>query len=246
MLKVENLPNISESSMKNATHVQFHKNTNELIARFGAEQLGIQKFYTPYYTARCNVREALLFITKSELSGRIADKDNERGEVYRTFSATVKGMRKHFEFEIREMANSVWSLFMHYGDVTRKPLNDESAAIDDMLRQLDKPEMAAKLEALQLTPWRNKLAEVNNEVKRLMMDRLSESANKTVYRMKTARMQTDRYYRAIVAEVNNRILIAETENENFIAFVNEINENIRKFKMILAQDLGRKKKKVSG
>ena len=243
MLKVETVPSISLNRMKNETHVQFHENNNALIIRFDAEQLGILSFYAPYQGALGNEREALLLITKSELSPLIAEKDRERGSVYRSFSATVKGLRGHFDPETRQTANSVWALFLHYGNVPDKPLNDETAAIDDIVREFDRPEMAEKLQALQITPWRDKLVELNNEVKQLMRERISESANKTVYRMKTTREETDRYYRAIIAHVNNRLLIEDAIDENFAACIAEMTENIRKFKTILAQDLGRKKSK---
>ena len=242
MLKIEQVPSITESRMKNETHVRFHETTHVLIEKFDAEQLGILPFYVPYYRALGNEREALLLITKSEFSVQIAEKDRERGAVYRTFSAMVKGLRGHFELETRQTANSLWGLFLHYGNVPHKPLNDETAAIDDIVREFDRPEIAEKLEALQLTPWRDKLVEVNNEVKQLMLDRLSEKANQTAYRMKTAREETDKHYRAIIAHVNNRLLIEEEPDANFAVFIAELNEHIRKFKTILAQDLGRKKK----
>ena len=241
MLKAEKIPNITFSRMKNETHTQFHENTNALVEKFDPARLGITSLYQPYYDALCNEREALLLITKSELSGQIAEKDRERGAVYRSFSTTVKGLRGHFDPEMRQMANSVWQIFLHYGNVPKKPLNDESAAIDDIVREFDRPEMAERLNALQLTPWKDKLVEVNGEVKRLMLDRLSESANRTAFRMKTAREETDKFYQAIIAHLNIRLLIEKETDEVAAAFIAELMENIKKFKLILAQDLGRKK-----
>jgi len=241
MLRVEKIPSITFSRMKNETHVQFHDNMSAFVDKYDAEQLGILQLYVPYYRALGNEREALLIITKSELSEQIAEKDRERGSVYRSFSTTVKGLRGHFDLETRQMANAVWGLFLHYGNVPKKPLNDETAAIDDMAREFERPDMAQKLEALKLTAWKDKLVEVNQEVKQLMLDRLSENANKTAFRMKTAREETDKFYNAIIAHLNIRLMIEENVDEKTDAFIAEIVENIRKFKLILAQDLGRKK-----
>ena len=241
MLKVERIPSITGSRMKNETHFQFHENTNALIEKYGAEELGILPFYVPYHSALGNEREALLIIMKSEFSGQIAEKDRERGAVYRSFSAIVKGMRGHFDLDTRQMANSVWQLFLHYGDVPKKPLHDETAAVDDMVREFDRPQMAEKLVALQLKPWRDKLVAVNDEVKQLMRERISESADRTAYRMKTAREETDKFYRAIITHLNNRMLIKDEIDDTFAGFIAELNESVKKFKTILAQELGRKK-----
>ena len=245
MLKIEQIPSISTGRMKNETHVQFHENNNALIIKFDAIELGIEPFYIPYTAALNYERDVLLLIVKSEFTAKIAEKDRERGEIYRSFSATIKGLRGHFDLEIRQSANSLWGIFMHYGNVPQKPINDETAAIDDIVREFDRPENAAKLEALQMTSWRDKLVEVNGEVKQLMFDRFSESASRPSYRMKTTREETDKYYRALISHLNNRLLLNVGIDERFAAFVAELTENIKKFKTILAQSLGRKKKNES-
>ena len=230
---------ISLVRMKNEVHVQFHESVISLIVRVNSETYGFALLYALYKQAFDNETESLNIIRKSELTAQISEQDCLRDAIYRGFSDTVKGFRNHFDADARDAANRLWNIFLHYGNVTRKPFDAETAAINDILREFSLDGNAAAIDKLQMNDWVTKLSEENAKFHELMMERYGEPAGKTPYRMKTARVETDRYYRAIVAELENRMMTGEISADN--GFIIEWNAIVSRFKSILAQELGRKK-----
>ena len=108
------------------------------------------------------------------------------------------------------------------------------------MRELDLPVNAQALALLNLTPWRNRLVEENTQFAALMTERYVETAEKTPFRMKPARVETDKYYHAIVSQIENQALGGIVVNE---AFVKELNAIIERFKRILAQETGERNSK---
>ena len=224
---------------KNELHVQFHESVITLIQNTGVESLPFGELFARYKSAFGNESEALLLITKSELTAQISEQDRLRDSIFRGFSDTVKGNRNHFDPEIRAAANRLWNIFLHYGNIAQKPLDEETAAINDFLREFKRTEIAAATDRLKMKDWVDRLAQENDKFHQLMMDRYREATAKTTYRMKTARVETDRYYRAIVAAVENQALM-DALSPALGNFIIELNAIISRFKSILAQELGRK------
>jgi hypothetical protein len=129
-----------------------------------------------------------------------------------------------------------------YGNIARKPLDDETAAINDPARELALPEPVQAIVTLGLSAWLNKLIEENAKFVELMSERYDETAQKTSLRMKTTRNETDKYYQAIISQIENQYLVGINVNESFIK---ELNAVIERFKNILAQELGGRKAKSS-
>ena len=230
---------IQFSRMKNEVHAQFHETVNSLIVKIGAATLAIELLYALFKQALDNELESLNIIRKSDLTAKISEQDRVRDAIFRGCSDTVKNFRNHFDDDMREAANRLWNIFLHYGNVTQKPFDAETAAINDILREFERAENAAAIEKLSLGEWVTKLADENAKFHDLMMERYGESLEKTPYRMKTARRETDKYYRAIVAELENQLMIGKMNADN--GFIIELNAIVSRFKGILAQEFGRKK-----
>jgi hypothetical protein len=228
--------------LKNETHVQFHEGINFVIVKHNPQSLGIEPWYVPYKGALNNETEALDFFRKSKLTGKIADQDHVRDGIFRGFVDSIKGERRHFDPSRREAANLLYDIFDHYGNIARKPLDDETAAINDLARELAQPDATQAITLLGLTPWLNKLVEENTKFVALMSERYDETAKKTSLRMKTTRSETDTYYQAIISQIENQHLVGVNINENFIK---ELNAVIERFRNILAQEIGGRKSKSS-
>jgi hypothetical protein len=206
--------------------------------------LEFEPLYNLYKSAFNNELEALDIILKSELTPQITEQDSLRDSLYRGFSDTVKGFRNHFDEAYRTSANKLWNIFLHYGNVAQKTLDAETAAINDLIREFKQPDLAKAVEFLKLNEWLNKLDAENARFQQLMMERYAESTSKTTYRMKTARLETDKYYRAIVAHLENKVLLdVNHNNAKLKECVTELNAIIGRYKSILAQEFGRKNNK---
>ena len=230
---------INITRMTNELHVQFHKSVLTLIERVTVNALEIDTIYVPYKQAFENESEALLIIRKSDLTAKISEQDGVRDSVFRGFTDAVKSARNHFDPEMRNQANLLWSILLHYGNVTRKKLHEQSAATDDLLKEFEKPNYQHAIDVLHLRDWIDKMSEENQKFHQLVMDRYNDSLGKTTFRMKTERVETDKYYRVLTSHLDNMIAIEGT-NTVMDEFITELNVIIKKYKDILAQEFGRK------
>jgi hypothetical protein len=231
---------INLRKLKNETHVQLNEDIDSIFVKYNPVTLGINLLYGLYRVALNNEVEALDFIRKSEITKKIHEQDHVRDDIYRGFVESVKGATKHFNPANREAAYLIDDIIGHYGNIARKTLDDETAAINDLVRELDQPAPAQALTLLGLTAWRNKLVEENTAFTELMANRYAETAGKTPFRMRTARGETDRYYLAIVTQIENQYLAGIDING---VFLRELNAVIERFKHILAQETGERNPK---
>jgi hypothetical protein len=236
----EIITRINLRKLKNETHVQLNEILDAIFVKYNPVTQGFSLLYGLYKAALNSEAEALDFIRKSEITEKIHEQDRVRDDIYRGLVDSVKGATKHFDPAYREVAHLLDNIIDHYGNIARKTLDDETAAINDLVRELDQPAPAQALTLLGLTPWRNKLVEENETFTALMMNRYAEAAGKTPLRMRTARHETDKYYLAIVAQIENQYLAGVDINETFLR---ELNAVIERFKNILAQETGERQPK---
>ena len=235
-----NITPINLSRLKNEQHAQFHESVHTLIEKVTPDTLGIAAFQPLYRKAFNNELEALAIIVKSELTAQISEQDRVRDQIFRGFSDTVKGFRNHFDPAVREAANRLWNVFLHYGNIAQKPLDAQTAATNDILREFARADLQQAIDQLQVQDWCAQLDEENQKFHQLMMQRYNEPTGKTTYRMKTARVETDKFYRAITAHWENQVLTGAND-QVMDDFLTELNAIIKRFKNILAQQFGKKK-----
>jgi hypothetical protein len=224
--------------MKNEIHVEFIENVIRLILRLQQSllRIDIEGLFLLLKHAFDNEKDSLDVILASEHTPQIAEHVRSRNSIYRGFSDTVKGLRNHFDPAVRADANRLWKIFLHYGNISKRQMDAETAAIDDIHREFARPENAEAIDRLQLNSWVSKLAQENETVRSTMDVRYSIRKGNTVYRMQTARVETDKYYRALVAHVENSVLTGKMAADD--DFIWQLNASITRYKNILAQQFG--------
>jgi hypothetical protein len=227
-------------ALKNETHVEFHGKVIPIFADFDPQALGIQPLFNGYRPAFLREKESLDFIIKSALTQEIVLQDHERDMVYRGFDNTAKAALNHFDPAYRAAARKIDVIIKRYGNISRKTFDDESAAIDDLIQELQLPANESDVTLIGLKPWKDRLAYENTRFRQLMDERYNETAGKTSLRMKTARTETDKYYLAILSQIENNHLAGIPVNE---AFLKKLNTVIERFGHILAQEIGERKPK---
>jgi hypothetical protein len=224
-------------SLKNETHVQFHDNFCTLLEKQSATNIADMEL-TPllglYYPAFQKEKEALDVVLKSKYTLMLAEKDRERDEIYRGFVTTVKGLRYHFNPGVQQAAARVMDIFDHYGNIARRSNDDETAAINDIVREFGRTDLTADLNTLNVNDWLTRLIDENSAFDQLTHQRFEEAAAQTTARMKAARAVTDKYYRNIVRHLEylgiiDRITPALTE------FIRELNVIVTHYKNMLAR-----------
>jgi hypothetical protein len=224
--------------LKNETHVQFNESINRVFVKYNPQTLGITPLYALYKPAFDNELAALDFIRKSEFTQQITEQDRVRDSIFRGLADAIKAAMNHFDPAHREAARRLHDVFAHYGNIARKTFDDETAAINDLNRELQIPANAVAIALLGLTNWHSQLMDENENFEQLMMNRYSETAEKTSLRMTNTRTEVDKYYHATVNQLENLSLTGITGIDGCI---NEMNAVIERFRNILAQEQGERK-----
>jgi hypothetical protein len=182
-------------------------------------------------------------ILKSEYTGEISTQDHVRDGIFRGFADAVQSARHHFNADKRKSAEKVNVVLEHYGNIAVKSFDQETAAIDDLLRELyDHRE--PDLVLLNLNDWLMQLDTENKTFKQLMSERYAEAAQRPTTRMKAARAETDKTLRTMLDMVD--ALAKVNGDAAYLPFINELNAVSERYRNQLAQAAGRRPKPESG
>ncbi|MDR0728873.1 MAG: DUF6261 family protein [Prevotellaceae bacterium] len=222
------------SHLKNETHVQCHENIIGIFERYDPADMGFEPLFVVYKTAYGYEVLALDLIRKSEITEQINVQDRVRDGLFRGLAETIQGSTHHYDPAVATAATLLSDIFKHYGNIARKTLDDETAAINDLLRELAFPAAAAAVTTLNVGAWVTKLTQANATFTDLMTERYQETAAQTPYRMSTTRRDTDRYYHSIVGLLEGQQMVG---NHVADALIRDLNAVLERYKRILAQEL---------
>ena len=224
--------------LRNEAHVELHTNVNTLFVKYSPEELGIAALYPSYKALYDEEVAALDVIRRSELTAEIMEKDHERDRLWRGLADTVKGYLNHFDPDKRHAAEKLEVILEHYGNIAAKSLDEETAAIEDLHRELIKQDNFIYVSALGLGDWLAQLVQVSRNLEALMMSRYDETAKRPDIRMRSVRRELDKVFRTILDLLEALVRVnGEDTNKAFLA---ELNAVMERYKDILAQEAGRR------
>ncbi|MDR2474374.1 MAG: DUF6261 family protein [Bacteroidales bacterium] len=140
----------------------------------------------------------------------------------------------------RAAAQKIELVLEHYGNIAAKAFDQETAAIDDLLRELN-DNHSADISALALGDWLARLDVENQTFKTLMANRYVEISQRPATRMKTARAEVDKAFRAMLNMIEALVMV--NGNAAYSAFIDELNAVSERYKNQLAQAAGKRKEK---
>jgi hypothetical protein len=230
---------IDYAHLRNEAHVELHETADTIIVRHNPAALGIAVQYGEYKPHLDTEVSLLDVIRKSGYTGELDGSDHRRDTLVRGFSDAVKSGLNHFDPAKREAARRIEIVLNSYGNIAAKALDQETAAIDDLLRELRSGEYPALVDSLALTDWLTQLDAENRTFKRLMMARYGETSQRPTTRMKAARKNTDAAFRGIIDQIE--ALATVNGMAQYEAFIRELNAILERYKNILAAEAGRRK-----
>ncbi|MDR0766452.1 MAG: DUF6261 family protein [Odoribacteraceae bacterium] len=232
--------------LRHETIVQFTKDIIALIDKIGAGAVGIKAIADKLKISYATMAAALDNITKSGFTEKIKEQDSIRDGIYRGLAATIHAATLHFDPATREAADSLKVVIDNYAHLLRKSYNDESAAIDDMLREFTSTTYAPSITALGLDGYVTQLSAANARFFELIHQRYDEEAARVAVPMKKARAVVEEDLHAMVARVEAAAtLLGLDSNPDLAAFATEYNIIASKYKQTLAQEKGRRKSSSS-
>jgi hypothetical protein len=227
---------INLKDLRNEEHFQFQTEFKQLIEKFGSNKLEIQHEFDSYLPLFKLEEDALQVIRKSADTELLQQADYDRDVIFRGFADAVKSATNHFNKEKRDAANRIEIVLNQYGNIARKPYDEETAAIYKLVQEA-RGKYEKDIKSLSHTDWVDELEIRNQAFDTLMKNRYSETANKNEVKMKLAREEVDASFRSICVKIDALVLVKGMNG--FDAFVRELNSRVDKYKNTIAQRKGR-------
>jgi len=219
-------------------HFQFNTEFCDLVTRVNPATLKIEPQFNAYLALYAREDEALKKITKSAITDDIQQADHVRDVTFSGMTGANRAALKHFRPEKVTAAKRLQVLFDTYGNIARKPLNEQTSAIYNLLQEL-KGAYAADVAAAGIDDWVQELEANNGAFDLLVKSRYDESAQRTNLVLKEERLRVDDAYRTIVERINALMLIEG--GEAYENFIRQFNVVIEKYKNAIARRQGKAK-----
>lgn len=218
--------------LRNEEHFQFHSEFKGLVVTHKASTLNIETAFNAYLPLYSQEAEALNKIIKSSLTSVLADADKLRDNTFMGLSDAVSAAARHFRPEVKLAAQRMMVVFNHYNGLTRRNYDQESAAINTFIAELNSS-CADDITTIGVGDWVSELQSNNDNFINLMKTRYTEEAGKTQYEMKEVRIQIDNAYRSIIKRID--ALMTINGESDYTAFVRELNERIDRINNQISQ-----------
>ena len=236
------IKNVHLSHLRNEEHFQFQTEFNDLVDHYTPTTLGVDAAYTAYLPLYTNEAEALDVVRKSSFTEKIVEADNTRDITNRGMCGTIDGATHHFRAEVREAAERLKIVLDHFGNISVKPYNEQTAAVKAIVTDLETTH-AADVATVGVGEWVAELKANNDAFEALQDERYTEEAGKTQLKMKEVRVEVDEAYSTITKRIDALGIVNGTEI--YAPFVKELNKRVEKFNNTLAQRKGRNAKNDS-
>lgn len=225
--------------LRNEEHYQFYNEFVGLVDRFSPVKDGLGINFENLKGLLGNEAKVLSRIRKSTITDEISVADLTREKTIESLFNLVAATTKHFDANVRNAAVNIKFILNQHKGITHKSYNEETAAVIRLIKEL-RDKHAAELSAIGADGWIDELERNNNAFEKLMNDRYTEATEKPKQKSRVIRKQVDSAYRELVKHMNALIVVNGTAD--YETFVNELNERILKYKLILAQRKGRNSK----
>ena len=222
--------------LRNDEHFQFITEFRDAVLRFGADTLKISVQFEPWLLLYAQEDKALKKIMKSAITADIQAADQRRDQLFGGMVDANRAALRHFRPEVQEAARRVKIVLYTYGNLARKPLNEQTSGVYNLLQDLN-GKYAADAITAGLKEWMDELQAANEAFDRLMKDRYEESALKTDLVLKQVRQQADEHYRIIIERIN--ALVTVEGAEGYAEFIRYHNTIITKYATTVAQRAGK-------
>jgi len=209
-------------NLRNDAHFQFYTEFRSLVEKEEAVKQKIATQFEAWLPLYEKEDTALKKIVKSAITAQIQEADKARDDIYIGMVEMNLAALKHFSEDVRNAAARLKIVFDTYGSVAKKPLNEETSAIYNILQEL-KGRYASDTAIVGISGWVSELETRNNAFAELMRDRFDETAARSDIVLKEARVEVDNAYFAIRERINALAVVEGVyAYENFIRTFNAV------------------------
>ena len=215
---------VEMTRLRNDEHFQYHTEFKDLISKHGAKALKIEALYESYLSLYDKEDEGIKKIIKSALTAEIQDADKARDAIWSGMKSMNSAALNHFDPEVVEAGKRLKVLFDTYGNVAKKPLNEQTSAVYNILQELQGA-YAADAKTVGIERWVAELKARNEVFDKLMKERFDEAALKSDVVVREARAALDTAYRGIIERIGALALVeGEADYGQFVRALNVVTE----------------------
>jgi hypothetical protein len=227
-------------NLRNEAHVELNETVIAAIDRYNPVQLGFGDVYAGYRQLVTTEVSLLDMMFRSGYTIEIHAQDRVRDQIFRGLSDAVSSGLNHFDAGKREAAGNLSVIFNHYGNITARTLDEETAALDDFLREFASDTASACIRTLGLADWTEQLEQENRKFKELMQARYSETAQRPSLRVHAVRLDVDRALRTILNFLD--VMVTVHGLAPYELLIGELNAVFERYRNIQARQAGVREK----
>jgi len=224
--------------MRNNEHYQFMSDVANAINKATPTALQLDSVFPDFLAEIARLNNTLLIAQGSVKTELITVKDVTRDRTWSALNERVKAsLLSPIEAEVAS-AKDVKRVFDLYGNVRNLSYNEESAAISNLIDDLEKTENAAHCATIGITTWVAALKQQNLDFQEMLDSRNVELANKDSGDVKAIRDAIDPIYQNMVKRINAQVTL-EMATAVTDSFIREMNQRIKYYNETITARTGR-------
>lgn len=223
---------ISKTNLSNTAHMNMYTEINDRILSLTPVALKLETLAPLFQKALIQEGECVNRIMKSATTAQLVGKDKERDKVAIFINSQVTSYTNCPDAELQAYALLLKAMLNAYPKIYNKAFSEETAAIDGMLRDMEKPERLEAAQKLHLDTYFTKLKALNNEYKALDASRTDEYAARIKIETLSARKVTENIFAEIIQRINALAVLEPTDT--ILSFIDTVNQIFRKYKDLIA------------
>jgi len=227
--------------MRNEEWFNFFTEFKRFVDAVSPDALNIAELYAVFLALYDDADVALEMLRKSFLSDAIIVLDGERDSAYHGLSLAVESAASHFDPAKQQAADRLLLLWKHYGNLAKKPYNEETAGIINIVQELRGP-FAQQVATLELIEWVNELERRNNAFEDAIIERNRETAAKPDLHVLDLRRKMNRCYLDMLQRIEAQALLQS--NTTVETFIRTLNANIERYMAAVQHHHAKKKTDV--
>lgn len=201
----------------------------------GAGALDCEKRFTPYVAALEAYGDAIVVVTASELTAKLAEADRERDNLLVGTMETIRNGERHYDSDRRTAAAALTPIVNAYTGIQERSIDDETGLVNNFIQDLREEKNTAYLAALGLDEWLTALETANNQCATLTVQRSNEATETGA--SKAARNALNTAYADLV-ELLNALAVVNDDNALYAEVFGKINNRIKHYEDVLANRAG--------
>jgi len=217
------LKTFSITGMRNGLHYTFHRDISVRLAEVGTAKLKVASVYPDYIQALFDLDIVLIKVRKSAYTEHLALLDSSRDRILSSFDRIISGALLHYSPEVVDAAKNISILRKSYGNIGRKPYNEQSSATDNLLADLKSDKYKNDVALTRTRDLVDELGSVNQQFKELVAVRDEERRTGMTEDTRVARARVDDAYHKICNVISaNAAIDKDDDIEHFIGIHNVI------------------------